>query len=168
MLVANHLQLAYSGFMNRTHPNPKKLNIKLSREQEHIYFSVYLRGKGKVTPARTDILSALSYEHKPISIKDLQKRVTGHNTTTFYRTLETLVQIGLVKKIATTSGESLYETTIGRHHHHHITCTSCGLLEDVETCVPQPSPKVVKAKGFSRITDHTLEFFGICKTCTKS
>lgn len=133
--------------------------------KEYLSFAPHLKGKGKITDARIDILSALSKVHKPISIKDLQKVIKGHNTTTFYRTLETLVTINLVKKIATTSGENLYETTIGRHHHHHITCTSCGLLEDVEICAPIPSQKILTEKGFGKVTDHTLEFFGVCKTC---
>jgi Fur family transcriptional regulator, ferric uptake regulator len=166
MLVANDLQLAYSGFMRNLRKNIQE--IKLDKKQERLYFTVYLHGKGKVTDARINILSALSSVYKPLSIKNLQKLVTTHNITTFYRTLEMLVKMDLVKKIATSSGESLYETTIGRHHHHHITCTSCGLLEDVETCAPLPSQKLIKAKGFSTITNHTLEFFGVCSNCTKS
>lgn len=131
-------------------------------------FSVFLRGKSKVTDARIDVLSTLSSIHKPISIKEIAKRVKGHNMTTFYRTLETLVKAGLVKKITINSEESLYETTIDRHHHHHISCTNCGLLEDIDVCVPSLSTKTLTQKGFATVTDHSLEFFGICKSCTKS
>ena len=143
-------------------------NRTLPKVLKKSYFELFLHGKGKVTEARIHVLSALSNVHKPLSIKAIAKLVKEHNISTFYRTLETLVKIGLVKKISINSGESLYETTIDRQHHHHITCTSCGLLEDIDICIKKPSHSEIAGKGFSSITDHSLEFFGICKTCAKS
>jgi Fe2+ or Zn2+ uptake regulation protein len=131
------------------------------------YYKTFIQGKEKITPARIDILKTLSSFKKPVSIKKIAYSTKGYNTTTIYRTLETLLKIGLVKKINNNPKESLYETTIDRKHHHHITCTSCGLLEDIHICVPHPSQKMIANKGFTFITDHSLEFFGLCKTCKK-
>lgn len=129
-------------------------------------FAKHIRDAGeKATGARVAVLSALARFHEPISIKALGKSVKGHDTSTLYRTLETLVAAGLAKKVAIDPSEALYEATIGRPHHHHIVCTSCGLIEAVDVCAPLPSKKSLSAKGFSAITDHNLEFFGICSSC---
>ncbi len=153
--------------------NHKPKTIKLDKAQERLYFGVYIRSKNnkkvRVTDARVNVLSALSEIYKPVSIKELALSVSvkEHDTSTLYRTLDTLVKIGLVHKIATNSGESLYETTIGRHHHHHITCTACGLLEDMDICAPLPSKAILNSKGFATMTNHSFELFGICKSCAK-
>ena len=119
----------------------------------------------KATPARVSLLAALANVHKPISIKEIGKRVTAFDQSTLYRALETLVLAKLVKKVTVGSAESLYETLIGRRHHHHIVCTSCGFMEDVDACAHIPSPKILASKGFTKITDHSLEFFGLCRRC---
>lgn len=149
-------------------PDPRLKKIKLDKASERLYYGVFLYGKEKVTPARINVLAALDSFEKPVSIKHISQIVKDHNTSTLYRTLETLVAAGLVTKISVHPTESLYETNINRHHHHHITCTSCGTLEDIDVCAPLPSHKTLKTKGFSKITGHSLEFFGLCTTCTAS
>lgn len=120
----------------------------------------------KVTKARLDVLVALSKTDRPISIKELSSFVKGYDLTTLYRTLETLVSIGLTKKVSLDPSESFYEITVGRPHHHHIVCTSCGHIEPVDICIKSPSKSTLVSKGFASITDHTLEFFGLCRKCT--
>lgn len=117
----------------------------------------------KATVARTGICGALTKERYPISIKELGKKVSAPDQSTLYRSLKTLVDKGLVREILVDKAEARYEIAFGRKHHHHIICTDCGAIDDIDVC--PPSLPANASKRFSRITGHALEFFGVCKTC---
>ncbi|MBI5134312.1 MAG: transcriptional repressor [Candidatus Taylorbacteria bacterium] len=127
-------------------------------------YAAILREKGeKATKARIGLLVALERERFPISIKELGTKVKAPDPSTLYRSLKALAEKGLVREIMTDKKEARYEIAIGRAHHHHVVCTSCGLMKDVRVC---PEKAIAPASlGFSKITGHTLEFFGICKSC---
>lgn len=97
----------------------------------------------KATQARIDTLTALSRERYPLSIKEISQKVKAPDQSTLYRTLEMLAKKGIVKEVSL--GQSIkYEIAIGRAHHHHVSCTSCDLVVDVETCPalsPTPLPR---------------------------
>lgn len=129
-------------------------------------FADILREKGeKATRARTELLRALERERFPVSIKELGKKVKAPDQSTLYRTLATLVGIGLVREAVVDKKEARYEIAVGREHHHHIVCTSCGYMEDVHVCPEDSFASNPLSSRFSRITGHTLEFFGLCKRC---
>lgn len=132
-------------------------------------FEELLRVHGeKVTEARTSILDKLSHEHFPITIKDLAKKVKTPNQSTLYRTVKTLVSKHIIREIILDKGIARYEINVGRKHHHHIICTSCGVIEDIKICTPHEHERTQKAsKLFAHVIDHSLEFFGICKSCVK-
>ena len=109
-----------------SHKNRKKYypqeDAYKGRTLEEIMLGTHVYATGqKVTKARLSVLSALSHLEKPVSIKNLGKLIKDCDKTTLYRTLETMARIGLVTKVFVDSSEILYETSIGRRHHHHIT-----------------------------------------------
>ena len=130
-------------------------------------FEELLRLKGeKVTKARVEMLTVLSKERYPLSIKEIALRIKAPDQSTLYRTLTTLVEKGFVKEIVLDKASARYEILIGREHHHHIVCTSCGFIEDINACQENENKMMEeKSKGFAQITGHTLEFFGVCRTC---
>ncbi len=127
----------------------------------------------KATKSRIALLDALSHEKYPVSIKELGVKIATKSSkkpspdqSTLYRTLKTLVSHGLVREINFDSTGARYELAVGRPHHHHIICTSCGFMEDIDICQKNAEKEVVKqAKKFNAITGHSLEFFGLCKNC---
>jgi Fe2+ or Zn2+ uptake regulation protein len=51
------------------------------------------------------------------------------------------------------------------HHHHHIVCQECGTVSHLDLCVPAGlMAKVEMTSGF-RVTEHNLEFKGVCGAC---
>lgn len=55
--------------------------------------------------------------------------------------------------------------THGEHHHHHIVCQDCGTVSHLDICLPAGvMGKVEDVSGF-RITEHHLEFKGVCGNC---
>jgi len=127
------------------------------------------QNKLKVTPARLAILDIFERNRHPLSVKDLAKKLssTGIDTVTLYRNVESLQNLGLLKKILIDDKQTHYELS-SQDHHHHIICKVCGKISDVSTCdVIVTGKDLLKTTGFAKVTEHSLEFFGICEGCFK-
>jgi len=123
--------------------------------------------KLKSTSARLALLYVFEKNKKPLSVKDLAEKLneTAVDTVTLYRNVESLENAGLLKKVLIDGKQSYYELTSAEHHHHLI-CKSCGKITDISECGVTISGKnLLKNADFAKITDHSLEFFGICKKC---
>jgi Fur family ferric uptake transcriptional regulator len=137
------------------------------------------RGCGyRMTAPREAILNVLSRTSKHLSADDVY--IAVHRTyptvglTTVYRTLELLVQMGLVFKFDFGDGRARYELTEGpkgERHHHHLVCTSCGRVVDYTDFIDeeiellnQTEKGLSKKYGFD-ITNHLIQFYGLCGDC---
>jgi len=123
-----------------------------------------LRARGhKATPGRILLLTMLMLESKPVTVSYLEKKLQNSiDKVTLYRSLQSMVESGLVREIDFRHGHTHYEMEVSRPHHHHIVCVSCNKIEDT-TC--DIVPVVKKSSMFKEITDHAVEFFGRCRSC---
>ena len=123
----------------------------------------------KVTPARQAILETFSSDCKPINAEYIHQKLQdkGFNIVTIYRTLASLERAGIIKKVDLRKGSAYYE--LAGNHHHHVVCTSCGKTEGFENCSMDTISKDVLRRSslFTTINQHSLELFGICKSCSK-
>lgn len=129
--------------------------------KEHLY---------RITPGRMALLLFLKHAKKPLSAGDIQKQLDhSMDKVTLYRALEDFAQSKIVAKISLRDAATYYEFIHPDHHHHHIVCEQCGKLEDIESCDPISIQKEIlkHSKSFRIINSHSLEFFGICKDCSK-
>lgn len=128
-----------------------------------------LRESGhKATPSRLSLLQILAKADAPLSIPSIIKESRNSLTqATLYRALESLVDVGIVRRIDVGHTHAHYELESSEKHHHHLICKSCGVIEDVELCeVSDISTSVLRrSKKFTKIQGHSLEFFGVCKKC---
>ena len=95
-----------------------------------------VRGCGfRMTMGREAVLAVLSGTEDHLSAEDIYMRV--HETypaiglTSVYRTLDMLVNIGLVYKFDFGDGRARFEIAEdpkGKDHHHHLVCTGCGRI----------------------------------------
>jgi Fe2+ or Zn2+ uptake regulation protein len=123
----------------------------------------------KVTQARLKLLDIFKRGKKPLSIKQIAEQLgdTEADMVTLYRNVESLENLGLIKQMRFNDRQAYYEL-ITENHHHHLVCKSCGKISDVNECsVTIQGPKLLKTHGFAKVTDHSLEFFGICDNCVK-
>ena len=127
-----------------------------------------LRAKGfRVTRGRVGLLSLLQKSGKPLSIQSLLKAKGSPDQATLYRTLTDLADAGIVKRVDLNTGVAHFEYTPDRPHHHHIVCTDCGTIEDIETCsIESLQRQALRSSGFKTIYSHTVDFFGVCKNCS--
>ncbi len=128
---------------------------------EEVLKSVGLRA----TKQRIAVLTILERQKGPVSVEELTRASKlAFDLATAYRTLDTFVEVGLARKMELAQGRALYERA-GEHHHHAV-CVECGTIADIEACLPPGIDKEVRrASGFSSITNHALEFFGVCAKC---
>lgn len=85
---------------------------------------------------------------------------------TVYRTLDLLVELGILNKLAFPDGKLRYElNNEEKHNHHHLICIECGQVYDFRSsCLEDIENEVRKAKEFT-VLNHQLNFHGICKYC---
>lgn len=124
----------------------------------------------KATPTRLAVMLVLSKSTRPVSIQDVLKKVGKDkiNQVTAYRILQTLKEVGLVRKIDLQHNRSYYELA-PQEDHHHMVCTQCGKMEDVEGCVVEDMMSTIlkQSKQFARLTEHSFEIFGVCTECVR-
>ncbi|HUD03084.1 MAG TPA: Fur family transcriptional regulator [Candidatus Paceibacterota bacterium] len=123
----------------------------------------------KATPGRLQLLEVLSRVDEPLSVLKIQKRLGKKlNEVTLYRALEAFAKAGLVRRVDLGHDHAHYELALGRAHHDHVVCTACGAVEDVAGCPLAPfQKKALKSSHFKSIYSHNLEFFGLCRACSK-
>ena len=88
-----------------------------------------------------------------------------------YRALNDLKSVEIIKEFTTTDSITVFEVTDQEgEHHHHLFCTSCGDIIDInlskkfEKNLDTEVIKIEKTFNFE-IKDHTLELLGLCNKC---
>ena len=121
--------------------------------------------KARYSLVREAILSSLKKNEKPLSYFDIQKALEKKkikaNKTTIYREFNFLKNEDIISEVQ-------YELA-SRDHHHHIICTECNSIKDFTS---DDSEKIINkitknVPGFAKITNHSFELFGLCKSCAK-
>lgn len=135
-------------------------------------FVDFLKDAGaKLTPQRLRIAETAFDTHRHFTAEDLyalvKKREPLVGRVTVYRTLEHLVQSGLVEELSIKKGVASYEHVIGHAHHDHLICTRCGDLKELS------SPRLEKVKQEEaeaagwQPQSHSLKVYGLCPECLK-
>lgn len=96
---------------------------------------------------------------------DVAARVRGLSRATVYRTLETLVELGLAVRIPHPGWEQRYDPRTDLHH--HLVCESCGAVFDHESPALDHLPRPARSSGFLA-QGYSVQFRGRCAACTRS
>jgi Fur family ferric uptake transcriptional regulator len=130
--------------------------------------SLKLEARGhRVTPPRRAVIAAVLQQDGHFAIEDLLYRCRGAGRATVFRTIRLLTEIGVVCRVLLDDGSLHYRVSERAHHHHHLVCTGCGGVRDLDECaVSDVVRDLSKASGYE-IEGHWLEFYGRCATCRK-
>ena len=133
-----------------------------------------LRSRGlRCTSARRLILGALreTYDHPTVEelSSSLSEQGNGVSVATIYQNLNRLADVGLVTRFLDSQGLLRFDANLA--HHHHMLCTACGRVADIEVSEREASQLDVVADDLA--AEHTtwqlenaqLELRGICPTC---
>jgi Fur family ferric uptake transcriptional regulator len=83
---------------------------------------------------------------------------------TVYRSVETLVNIGLLNRIDFADGTHHYRVCGGTHH-HHLTCKQCHCVVEINACLPPDLLEAISNETGFEIDDHQITLFGHCPYC---
>lgn len=97
-------------------------------------------------------------------VADVSARSLGIGRATVFRSLDVLLDLGVVERIDLPSGEHAY-VACEPTHHHHVVCSRCGRAADIEDAGLASVVDDVEHRTGYRIDRHRLELFGLCPTC---
>ena len=83
---------------------------------------------------------------------------------TVFRSVEKLVSMGLLNRVEFADGTHHYRIC-GDSHHHHLTCTQCHRVVDVDICLPIDQFAAIGDQTNFEIEGHSLTLFGRCENC---
>jgi Fur family ferric uptake transcriptional regulator len=122
----------------------------------------------RVTPRRLEVLAELARERDDVTAQELWHRLRERDSqtglATVYRTLALLADTGVVDTMSHHGTELCYRLCTDSHH-HHLVCSSCHRVVEVEQCGRGSwLDAVTKQHGFVA-TDHRVEITGLCRAC---
>jgi Fur family transcriptional regulator, ferric uptake regulator len=135
----------------------------------------------RTTTGRKAILDMLTNTEGHLSAEDIYLKVhpiyPSIGLTSVYRTLEILVNVGLVHKFDFKDRKARYELAEGpggKRHHHHLICTVCHKIIDYAdfvdaelALVKQTEEHLSKQYNF-KIINHVIQYYGLCEKCNKN
>jgi Fur family ferric uptake transcriptional regulator len=137
-------------------------------------FREYLETKKmRLTPERERIVDEVFESHEHFDVEQLVARLTIKSTqnrvsrATVYRTIQSLEEAGMLRKVARNNDREIYEHDYGYPQHDHLVCKKCGKLEEFQSDEIQSIIKQIADKRLFLMDGHRLEVYGICIDCRK-
>ncbi|KPL02176.1 MAG: hypothetical protein AMJ73_09135 [candidate division Zixibacteria bacterium SM1_73] len=133
-------------------------------------FTKYLNSKDlKLTKERKAVLQEIFLHKGHLEAEDilhsLRRKKKRASRATVYRTLDLLVDSGMVRKVDLGHGHSHYEHVLGHTHHEHMICLKCGKVIEFSDKEIERSLKQMCKKTEFKLTSHHLQVFGYCRDC---
>lgn len=108
-------------------------------------------------------------DFKPEDLWQDLREVDPHiGRATVFRSVEKLVEMGLLDRIEFADGSHRYRVCGGDHHHHHLTCIHCHRVVEVKICLPKEQLAALERQTHFDIEDHSISLFGSCAPCRKN
>ncbi len=128
-----------------------------------------LRAQGyRLTAAREAVLQVLAESDRALDatqIFDLARQHAPHlGLVTVYRTLETLLALGLVQKVHCAAQCARYAAAEPGHH-HLLVCRRCGRIWHFSGDDLGALMQTVAGESGFLVEDHWLQLIGLCADC---
>ena len=125
--------------------------------------------KVSITNPRILVVEALLETKNPVTIEELQAMLKNKVAkSTLYRVLNDLKKINILNEFTSPDNTTVIELSLEDDiHHHHLFCSDCGevidveLSEEFETLLSKEIKKIEDKFNFV-IEDHRVEMFGQC------
>lgn len=122
----------------------------------------------RVTRQRLLVANALAADGRQLTAEQLYERLRRQEPSigraTVFRTLETLVDAGVARRLELDGHVYAYVACLPEHH-HHLACTRCGRVEEIDEAYIKPITERLAADLGFEIDDARLDFYGRCATC---
>ena len=128
-------------------------------------------GGRRLTRQRVIVAEALAAARRALSAQELYERIRLDHPTvgraTVYRALEAQVQDGMASRFERDGHVSAF-VACNATHHHHLVCTQCQCIEDLDEAVVSPLLASVGQRHGFQVDHAALDFYGLCNTCARN
>jgi Fur family ferric uptake transcriptional regulator len=128
------------------------------------------RGR-RLTDQRVIVAQALTAERQAVSAQELHQRLHRSHPrlglATVYRALETQVEAGMATRLERPGHVSVYVACVPEHH-HHLVCTNCQRVEDVDETILKPVLRGIRERHEFQVDHERLDFYGLCARCRRA
>ena len=123
----------------------------------------------RLTPQRETVLSVLHQMDAMTTAEDIYDRVhtkfKSLDLSTVYRTLDLLIDLGLVIVVDTGEGQRRYELVGVHGMHHHLHCRACGKVIPANKEAVQPMIDALRQQYGFVAQPGSLTITGLCEEC---
>jgi Fur family transcriptional regulator, ferric uptake regulator len=124
----------------------------------------------RLTPRRRSLLEILRSTVRPLTIHEILDRGSGLAMSSAYRNLTVLEHAGVVNRVITQEEFGRYELAEElTEHHHHLVCSSCGLVRDLVSDVDAERLMDLAMRRATELgsapATHRLDILGLCEDC---
>lgn len=127
-----------------------------------------LRSAGlKATAGRVavlEVLDSLAHTDAERVYRTVSDVLPTTSIQSVHNILADLTTAGLVRRIEPAGSAALYERRIGDNH-HHIVCTACGAVADVDCVVGEAPCLTPSSTGGFTVQTAEVTFWGLCPSC---
>ena len=126
----------------------------------------------RYTTSRRAVVEALQRAGRPLTIPEILAGDADLPQSSAYRTIAVLTQAGVVRRVVAVDEFARFELAEDlSSHHHHLLCTSCGVVADFE--LPPELEHDLEAAFEAAATDqrfesihHRVDLVGLCINCS--
>ncbi len=143
---------------------------KTDRPEEQQRFESFLRSRQlKLTGERLELVEEVFGQAHHFDADQLhmalKQKGKAISRATVYRTLDLLVQCGLVRKSSFGDQHAHYEAVRSDEHHDHLICLNCdAIIEFYRPKLEALQDAICQEYGFKPM-HHSHQIFGLCKDC---
>jgi len=138
-------------------------------EQSNAVLSALGDAGKRLTVARRAVAEAIAEQAGHFTAEDVlavsRRRRRAVARATVFRSLDLLVELGLVERVDLPSGDHAYVACEPDAHHHHVVCSACGRSVEVGELGLRPILERIEFSTGFAIDSHRLELFGLCPEC---
>lgn len=140
-------------------------------EPQKIFLDFIKQNDLKNTPERMVILQEILKLNKHFEVENLIEHIKKMNIkvsrASIYRTLDLLVQCGIVNRINFDTSCFYYEITTNKSSHDHFICKECGkIIEFYYPEIENIHKNIVKSHEIE-IDNYSHQIYGTCKDCNQ-
>ena len=145
--------------------HPLKPEDILKRIEAHLHQS-----GGRLTALRREIALAMAKMKEPKTAYQLlalinKKRAKNLSAISLYRTLDFLMDAGLVLKLESKNAYELCLHEAHDHSHVMMVCDKCGQVREIDDQALSKILSTAARKHGHKLKHHAIELHGVCKAC---
>lgn len=120
----------------------------------------------RVTEQRRAVFTALA-AHPHASAEELHAHLPTVSLQSVYNALGDFATAHLVRRIEPAGHPMMFELRVDDNH-HHLVCTGCGAIEDVDCAVGHAPCLIPSATNGYRVVSAEVTYWGLCADCVEA